>query len=320
MRRSTAAIVLLLALGACSDEGGAASAAPQWEAPGPEPTATVLPAGLVVLTTKDQSHELRVYDVKSGAVLRRMTLPEAPEGLVFRDDYATAAALDRSQGRLLLYRVSGTTYEATGELNADALGAHGLSLSGAGFVPGTTKLAVTVDGGDGGRHYTVTLDPADPGKLGTFGGEAGSWDSAGDPAVEPDVIDVPGAGHVTVRRTARELVDATVAGRPDEDGRAPLLYACRGPRQLAELTLACYGMGRKAEIVALTAAGRGGRIRPIADMPGKPITDLVVSPGGKEIIAQRADGYYLVPVGGGTPKRLFGRITGVDKVSMRTWR
>ncbi|WP_433290984.1 lipoprotein [Actinoplanes sp. CA-030573] len=55
MRRSIAAIVLLLALSACSDGGGAASAAPQWKAPAPRPTATVLPAGLVLLTTKGES-------------------------------------------------------------------------------------------------------------------------------------------------------------------------------------------------------------------------------------------------------------------------
>ncbi|WP_433290982.1 hypothetical protein ACQP2F_24310 [Actinoplanes sp. CA-030573] len=50
---------------------------------------------------------------------------------------------------------------------------------------------MTVDGGDGGPHHTVTLDPADPGTLGRFSGEAGSWDSTGDPGVEADVVELP---------------------------------------------------------------------------------------------------------------------------------
>ncbi|WP_328473918.1 hypothetical protein OHA21_13795 [Actinoplanes sp. NBC_00393] len=306
MKKSSAACTLLFLLAGCTGGDSAAT----WNQP-PTTPGPALPSGLIAV----DGDTLRVHDAKTGTVLRTLERP-AGRQVTYSPDFRYAATVDRDAGLLTVYTLDGDGYRPSGTLNPAALGGDGLALVNAAFVPGSGRLGVELDGGDGAMRKTVGVDPADPGRVtGDLPGFPSQFtDSTGDPASAEHVAipSVPAARDVTVHRSARELVDADVIAPDDDgDGVSALLYSCHGP-QIAAFTLACRGQGERAELVALTADPQrtDATIRRIGAVKGKPFTDVLVSPDGRQLIARRGDGFYAVPVAGGTPRRLFGPLAG----------
>jgi hypothetical protein len=166
--------------------------------------------GLIAFIPGDDAGQLRVYDARTGAVLRELTVP-AGRQTAYSPNFKYAAQVDRGAGLLTVYTLDGDTYRVSGTLNAAALGGEGLALVNADFVPRTGRLGVELDGGDGAMHKTVGIDPADPGRpLGTLPAFPSQLaDSSGEPAdaVHVEIPSLPAARDVSVHRSTRELVE-----------------------------------------------------------------------------------------------------------------
>lgn len=313
MKKLPVAIALLLPLAAC---GGPDPV--QWQTPpatvSSAPPASTLPSGLDAYLDDGDEAELRVYDATDGTLLRSFPIP-AGEDKTFSPTFAWAAEI--KSNTLIVYALSGDAYARKARLTPEALNVKDLTLQTVAFIPGTTLLAVEVDGGDGITHKTISLDPADPeNTIHDFAGIPFSWDSHADP-VETAYVPIPAlpqAEDVVIRRSARELVQADIL--EDDDP----LYTCTGP-ELAPFTLACRGQGSTAVLAALTAdpAKNVATLRVIGKAKGKPFTAVHVSPDRNTLLAQRADGFYSVPVTGGKPELQFDALPRSKDLTVLSW-
>jgi hypothetical protein len=318
MRKLIAALAAagLFLISGCDHKTAAVAA---WEQPSAEPIVTfpALPTGLIATAEIGDRTELRDYSATDGRLLRRFALPPVTGAVAFSDDYGYAADTDSITHEIHFSVRTGDAFRPVTDWNFAMLGIQDpgdLKVRAGAFVPGTDRYAVEVvrpiEGDAEVAHVsTVSFDPAQP--MTTMRDDA-LPDAAASAAEGQQTFSVPVLhADVIVVMTDRSLVSADILGLADSNGRRDYLFTCAGP-QIGKFELACVGSGKKAELGALTLPPQQStaEFRSLGKVPGKPFTAVFPSPDGKRLLAQRADGFYALPVTGGTPKKIFGPLNG----------
>jgi hypothetical protein len=219
---------------------------------------------------------------------------------VFSARFGYAAQFDRNAGQVRVFARQGDAFLPMGDRGAASLGASKPGeLSRVLFVPGSRLLAVQF-----ADQHAVLIDPADPqAPPRSTSVIPGDWDSAGRPA---DELSLGLAGYPAPHPDTRLLASGEEAVSLDisqpntrADG-----YHCES-RPPDRSTLLCWGTGDHA-VVATVRIATTGTFRLLGRLSGDPFTGAVMSPDGKRLLVQRDDGIYVLPITGGTPKRVLG--------------
>lgn len=334
MRKLTAALAAagLLLISACNH--GTASATPSWEQPA---TFRPVPSGLIATAQAGDRTELRVYSATDGRWLREFALPPVVGQLAFSTDLGYAADQDGITQQIHFWARSGNAFRPVEDWNLAMLDlqtpGRQPKLEEGGFIPGTDRYTVRVMvNGDPEipRYKTISFEPAQP--MTTMRDEGDRlppdlWRADKFANLGSEFFEIPGLHARALTTTNGSTVTGADIVREPAAGPQVTLFTCGGG-PFGRDELACVGAGKQAEVGVLTADVHQelARFRRLGQLPGKRFTHVFTDPGGKQadpggkqLLAQRADGFYSLPATGGTPTKVFGPLAGGGDISVLSW-